>query len=505
MLEKATLLFLTLANPSPQDPAAPPAMTELAAHSTNTLGLALYRELGRTKADENLFLSPFSLTVALTMLAEGAREETAEQMLKTLRLANTLQLPEAHSGFAALTRRFAAGGGDASPAMAARIASLRQQLEAANREAEAQVAKQAWREGEAAARRAEKLAQELNTAFTTVGRYELRIGNALWPARQLQLVPAFVSTLTRYYGTEGAIPVDYAAGPEAARARINAWVAERTNGRIKEMIGSGQISPDTALVITNAVWFRGEWQTPFLAELTRDEAFHLAGGSSTPAPLMHNAWCAARYAAFEGDGSWFLTPQEVPADPQQKQPQKYPGDAGFTMLELPYKGRDLAMVVLVPRSADGLPRLESLLSAKALDRWLARLESRAVDTTLLRFVQRSRFDARSALEALGMQRAFTAPPAKDAAQFAGIGAGPESLRPLYVECVQHEACIELTEKGTEAAAATALLVSVTAAMPDVQTVPFVPVFRTDRPFVYLIRDVRSGAILFLGRMLDPRT
>ncbi|MFN6194818.1 MAG: serpin family protein, partial [Planctomycetota bacterium] len=164
-------------------------------------------------------------------------------------------------------------------------------------------------------------------------------------------------------------------------------------------------------------------------------------------------------------------------------------------------GGELAMVVLAPRSPDGLPALERLLTPARLAEWLGRAEARTVDVALPRFAVRKQLDLKDALQALGLRRAFVDPATGDGADFGGMASSNDARDGLFVGNVLHEALVEVDEEGTRAVAATAVMMAATA-MPAAR--PFVPEFRADRPFLFLIRDTRSGAILFLGRVLDPR-
>ena len=171
-----------------------------------------------------------------------------------------------------------------------------------------------------------------------------------------------------------------------------------------------------------------------------------------------------------------------------------PGPGGFQIAALPYQGDRLEMVVLLPDSADGLAKLEAMVTAERLTGWLAHLERRTIDLALPRFAMECRFALREQLQDLGMRRAF-ATSGDQVAQFDGIATAER----LCVDRVVHMACIEVTEKGTEADAAT----TVGGAVIGMGSQPVKPVFRADRPFLFLIRDTKSGAILFLGRVHQP--
>jgi serine protease inhibitor len=211
----------------------------------------------------------------------------------------------------------------------------------------------------------------------------------------------------------------------------------------------------------------------------------------------------ARYGAFKQDGSFFNTPSHVPrkgAAPGTL----YPDDNGFELIELPYKGNEVSMVVIVPRSASGLPGLERLLNGRTLQNFVGKLQQRSVHVHLPKFKMESSFDLGESLKELGMKRAFRDPLENDAAQFDGISDTTDPSEKLYITKVLHEAFVEVNEKGTEAAAATAVMFEKKSeGMPEDE--PFTPTFKADKPFVFLIRDQKTGAILFLGRVMNPKT
>lgn len=481
----------------PQDP------TSLASTATNGLGIAVYRQLAAAKPDANLCWSPWSVATALTMAAEGARGETAREMRSVLHVPDG-PLAAVHASFAALQQRLANGSGDASPMTRARIAMLREQLAKHDADAEAAMRAGNHKESRAAGERAEAAARDLNSLLATADCYELTAANALWCERRAPLLPDFLASIDRHYGTGGANLVDFLGSPEGARTTVNDWVADRTQQRIRDLIPPGAVTTDTRLVLTNAVWFRGAWKDPFEPSQTADAVFTGPSGSTKTVRLMRDGWRErVPYAAFTGTGEYFATPAKVPANGNSPVPT-YPDGDGFQIVELPYKGGDLAMVVLLPRRHDRLAVLESLLSPERLQGWLARLDRREVDTALPRWRQRSQVQLGSPLRTLGMARAFTQPTATGGAEFEGMNGATDIDQKLFVSEAVHQAFVEVSEEGTEAAAATALLVACGAALPAPQPmVPFKPVFRADRAFVYLIRDTRSGAILFFGRVLDP--
>ena len=503
----ATLLAVLASSASqpPQDPN--PAPRALAANSTAAFGLDLYRALAAAAPDDNLFVSPWSLAAALAMTAEGASGETAAQILAALHVPPD-RLAEAHAGFSALMQTFANGGGNVDDATRQRMASLREQLRQQNAESVEHEHASRWQEASASQQRATRTATLLNQLLRDADRYVLRTANALWVDRACQLEAPFVRTLAQHYGTGAAQLLDFKTATEPARRTINAWVAQNTEDHIPELLPQGLLTADTRLVLTNAVWFQGAWAVPFQKRDTTDEDFVLASGERVRSKRMRDRYREGlRYGAFHGDGRPFATPTSVPGTPGRAAaaaPATYPADDGFTMVELPYKGNELSMLVLLPRAHDGLPRLERMMTQEALAKWIASTKAFAVDVAIPRFTQRCRADVASPLHALGVQRAFADPTTTAGAQFDRMvkaGSREESLR---IDAVVHEAWIAVGEEGTEAAAATAVAMAVMSAMPNVTMAPFRPVFWADHPFAFVIRDSKSGAVVFVGRVADPR-
>lgn len=486
----------------------PPTAEQPAAAASNEFGLDLYRALARAEPGRNLFISPYSMSVALAMAAEGARGETESEMAGALHFpaatGGSRTVAPVHQGYQALARRFAAGAGTADPQMRQRLQTLREQLNEANRQAENFDHKGDWKNAREAQQKAQKLADELNALLPQVDRYDLRVANALWVDGSLPLVPAYVQTIDRFYGTGGVTPMNFAGDPDGSRVRINTWVEDHTERRIKDLIPPGGLSPDSRLVITNAVYFLGQWDRPFHDLGTKEADFTLEGGGKSRVMLMHDTWrYDVPYAAFNGNGTVFATPQKVPKD-ETKRPATYPDDAGFTMIELPYKGGDLSMLVIAPRTPDGLAALESKLDAASLSLWVSTLERRTVDTSVPRFKLAFEHEMSSELRSLGMRRAFHPPGTPGGADFSGMKSSDVPTQQLFIDSVRHKAWVEVNEKGTEAAAATSIAMSVGAmARKPEEMVPFTPVFRADHPFLFLIRDTKTGLVLFIGRVAAP--
>ncbi|HEY6745841.1 MAG TPA: serpin family protein [Mycobacteriales bacterium] len=290
---------------------------------------------------------------------------------------------------------------------------------------------------------------------------ELRVANSLWGQRGVTWQPPFLDALARLYGT-GLRVVDYQADADGARVRINAWTSDQTAGKIPHLLPEGMLDELTRLVLVNALYLKAPWEHPFEKENTAAGPFTPADGSTVTVPTMRTQLHAARYAS--GDG--------------------------WTAAELPYAGGALAMTLIRPDA--GLPALENRLDGPGLariDRALAPVPE--LDLRIPKWTFRTTLRLDETLAALGMPAAFD----DRAADFGGM----TTDMPLHISAVQHETYVAVDEAGTEAAAATAAVVSATSAGP-------VPVeLVLDRPFLFLIQDRATGTPLFLGRVADPST
>ncbi len=302
--------------------------------------------------------------------------------------------------------------------------------------------------------------QKRLNAIQDRGQVQLRVANSLWAQKTLPFQPAFLDLLRKNYEA-GVNLVNFAADPEPARLEINRWVEGKTAGRIKDLVKPGMLHTDTRLILCNAIYFRGDWASQFRKEQTREEPFTLASGHTAPVALM-------RQTATFG----------------------YAEQEGLQILELPYAGEDVSMIVLLPAPNRALPQMESDISPQTLKAWMTALHRREVQVFLPKFTLTSEFDLGSTLASLGMTDAFTA----SRADFSGM----TGTRDLFLSKVLHKAFVDVNEQGTEAAAATGAVMTLTA-IPEPP-----PVFRADRPFVFLIREKRSGIVLFMGRFADPR-
>jgi serine protease inhibitor len=397
------LTALSCANASSETDPVVKTNIPVIAKNNNQFALDLYAKL--RGADGNLFFSPYSISTALAMTRAGARGETAAEMDQTLHF--TLPGEQLQQAFGALVK-------------------------------------------------------EVNGDPTDAKRgYQLSTANALWGQKGFGFKADFLKLVNNNYGA-GLNEVDFKNATEQARGVINAWVEKETHDKIQDLLHQGDLTPDTRLVLTNAIYFKGDWASPFQKEQTKQEPFHLSADRKADAPLMHQT---EEYGYLDG--------------------------RSFHALELPYSGKNLTMVVLLPKKVDGLADFEKDFTADKLAAWIGKLRKQKVIVALPKFKTTQRISLAPTLSEMGMKQAFTA-----GADFSGMGGDPGDLG---LSDVIHKAFIDVNEEGTEAAAATAVIVAGTAAVRVEPT----PVFRADHPFVFLIRDTRSDSILFLGRIVDP--
>jgi len=296
-----------------------------------------------------------------------------------------------------------------------------------------------------------------NVAKEQGERFSLHVANALWGQQGYPFQPAFLDVLAQNYGA-GLRLLDFKGAPEPARQTINRWVEEQTAEKIKDLLPEGSIDALTRLVLTNAIYFNAGWLHPFEVSATQDGTFHLLDGSTVTVPMMHES---------ESLG--------------------YGQGQGWQAVELPYVGGELSMVILLPDEGQFEAFARGLDAAKLGDA-LSAIGPAQVALRMPRFKFEAGTRLKDALSKLGMAQAFS----RDADLSAMTGQ-PD----LYIDNVYHKAFVAVDEKGTEAAAATAVVMELKAmpAQPKEVTV--------DRPFIFLIRDVETGAILFLGHVVNP--
>lgn len=307
--------------------------------------------------------------------------------------------------------------------------------------------------------------QQLHAAFSELQAslqkskdYELAIANRLWGQKGYPFSKDFLKFVdSQYQG--GFEEVDYLRDPQGSRKMINRWVEERTKEKIKDLLASEDITALTRLVLTNAIYFKGSWRASFDPKRTIQADFQLENGKATPAFLM------SQTAKF-----------------------KYLNADALELLELPYAGDRLSMLVLLPEKGTQLSKVEQMLTPENLRTWRTSMEEVRVRVLLPKFKTETRFVLNDPLIELGMKDAFD----EKLADFSGI----MGKKDLYISKVIHKAFIDVYEEGTEAAAATAVIMST-------KSMSIEPVFRADHPFIFLILDNQSGSILFLGRLMKP--
>ncbi len=351
----------------------------------------LYQQL-RMK-EGNIFCSPYSVSTALAATYAGARGSTDTQMADVLHF--TLKQETLHAAFKALAAHF------------------------------------------------EKMGQQ--------GAVTLNIANSLWIEKTFTLLQPFLELTQTYYAAK-PFQVDFAKATDESRQKINAWVNEKTLKKIPELLQQGDIDLNTTLVLTNAIYFKGNWLNQFQTENTTDAPFWISLEKNISVPTMHQT------GQFE-----------------------YAENDMLQIAALPYVGEHLYIIVLLPNAQDGLADLEVQLTEENVQKWLDMLHPEKIAVSLPKFTMRSRFDLLRTLNMMGMQ---------DLSNFSGIS--PEGIS---MTKVIHEAFVDVNEKGTEAAAATAVVMG--------RSLPRYIEFTADHPFIFFIFDTSSGSVLFLGRVMNP--
>jgi len=356
------------------------------------------------KPGENLALSPVSLQMALAMTYGGAAGETAAEMEEALGFNASI-----HGAMSTAMARYA--GSDEAP-------------------------------------------------------FELAVANRIFTDDALTLKPTFLSLTRERYGA-AAEGLDFRGEAEAARSTINDWVKSQTRDKIPELLPKGSISDDTRLVLTNAVYFKGQWSVPFEEEKTKPGSFAAANGEKK-VPMMHKE---ARFKYAEADGA--------------------------QLLEMGYRGGAWSMVLALPTAKDGLEALEGGLTEKSLDGWREAMDATAVQVSLPKFELKpsSPLALGSALRDMGVKLAFD----PVSADFSGM-AVPSAQGRISISEVFHRAYVKVNEKGTEAAAATGTVMKTTSLpMPA----PNPKIFTADHPFLFFLVDTETGSPMFMGRVVNP--
>jgi len=303
------------------------------------------------------------------------------------------------------------------------------------------------------------LQSDLNT-IQKKGYVQLSIANSLWAQKNYKFLDSFIDLNKKYYGA-GLYFVDFITKREAARKQINNWVEKKTHDKIKELIKPPMLNSLTTLVLCNAIYFKGDWLSQFDKAKTYNRDFHVSPDTTILVPMMY-----------------------------QQTRLKYKCFGEFCVLELPYEGNDLSMIIFLPNEDDGLLEFEDHLTADSAHAWideLMKVDEGLVMVNMPKFKTISEFELSRTLYDMGMPDAFSLPPA----DFSGM----TGTKDLFISKVIHKAYVDVNEEGTEAAAATAVVMLKIASKPLT--------FIANHPFVFLIRENQTGSILFIGRIVDP--
>lgn len=369
-------------------------------NANNQLAFELYSQFNEESKDSNIFFSPYSISIALTMTYEGARGQTAEEM------QSVLHIPE-----------------DANV-------------------------------------RRPNFARIYNKINKKDKKYKLSTANALWAQKDYKFLEEYTNNVEKYYGGK-VTNLDFAGESEKSRQIINKWVEDQTNNKIKDLIPQGVLNAYTRLVLTNAIYFKGTWVKQFDEKDTKEEDFRIDSSNTVKVPMMR----------LIGNGVKF----------------NYAETDEIQILEMPYHGEDLSMLIILPKGND-LANIEKSITLEKLSEWKNMLNEQRVDIFIPKFKFETKYFMAKALSDMGMPTAFS-----PAADFSGM----DGTKDLLIQNVIHQAFVEVNEEGTEAAAATGVVMGITSVGPRI------PIFRADHPFIFIIQEIETGNILFLGRVSDP--
>ena len=366
-------------------------------NGNNQTAIDLYGKLSH-KNKENIFFSPFSISTAFGMTFAGARGKTENEMAKVLHF--TLPQKKLHPAFSILIEK----------------------INAKNK------------------------------------LYKLNIANALWGQKDYNFLKEFKKLIYKYY-SGGFYEVNFKTDTEGARKKINTWVEEKTNRKIKELISKRDINDLTRLVLTNAIYFKGKWASKFDEKNTKPAPFYTSSDKKIEISMMY-----------------------------REDNYPYYGNENLQVLELPYVGDDLSMVVFLPAEKSGLSGLEKELTLKKLELWISKMYKRKVRVYFPRFKAKTKYYLVEILSSMGMSDTFS-----NKADLSGMTGHKE----LKISKVIHQAYIDVNEEGTEASASTAIVMT-RKALPRPS-----PVFKANHPFLFLIVHKKTKSILFMGRIINP--
>ncbi len=363
--------------------------------ANNRFAFDLYSALPKDKP--NLFFSPYSISSAFSIAYEGAANQTATE------IENVLGFP----------------------------------VDATERRS--------------------SFARMYNLLNKTDKEYQLYTANAFWAQENYPFLSEYVGVVEQYYDGN-VVNVDFVNETESSRLRINQWVENHTNNRIKDLLPVGSVDSLTRLVITNTIFFKGDWNLQFDPRDTQEADFKVSKNQTKKVQLMSLV----------------------------DEPQGYGETEEVQVLQLPYKGNEISMLVILPKE-ESLETIEKNLSIERLSEWKNALQKKKADVYLPKFKLETSYDLVPTLREMGMNVPFT-----ENADFSGMSAQEQ----LLITGVLHKAFVEVNEEGTEAAAATGIIVGTTSYEPPT-------VFRADHPFIFIIQENSTGEILFLGRFSEP--
>lgn len=366
-------------------------------NANNKFAFDLYSKNKSEKG--NIFFSPYSISTALAMTYEGARGRTAEEIQKVFYFQKDNNLRR--SAFT-------------------------------------------------------KIYNEINKKDK---KYKLNTANALWAQKDFQFLNDYFSLVKKYYGGK-VTNLDFIKETEKSRIMINNWVEKQTNDKIKDLIPQGMINKLTRLVLTNAIYFKGDWVKQFDKKHTREQDFRIRPGNTVKVQMMNLR------TGFN-----------------------YTETGKLQILELPYSGKELSMFILLP-IGDDLSALEKSLNIEKLSEWRNKLREEQVNVYLPIFKFETKYFMKGTLEEMGMPTVFSYD--ADFSRMTG-------RKDLFISEVIHQAFVEVNEEGTEAAAATAVIMT----LKSVKEEPEIKIFKADHPFIFIIQEIKTGNILFLGRVSNP--
>jgi serpin B len=363
-------------------------------NSLNKFSFDFYQKISEN-TNENIFFSPYSIFVALSMAYEGARGNTSAQMYNLL---DFLQNDSATKGSFG------------------------------------------------------KIYNLLNQKQTG---YKINTANAFWVQQNYPFLPDYINILENYYMAE-ANELDFSKNVEAAKI-INSWIENQTNGKIKDMIDSGALSELTRLVLTNAIYFKGLWENPFDPKYTSQVDFKVNSSKTIKVDMMSLSDSTFNYTETDE----------------------------LQILKLPYQGNDLSMLVILPKE-NNVSIVDSLLNNLNIEDWNSSLHEIKINVDIPKFKFKTEYNLNNILTKMGMIDAFSAVDA----DFSGM----DGTKNLFISDILHKAYVEVNEEGTEAAAATAVIITTSITSTT---------FNVDHPFVFLIQHESTGAIIFMGKIMNP--